>query len=162
MKQSAPSPGRAPGRRLGGCRGGDTETGESGVKTDVGVTSEPCPEAVNKDKGCIYLGIISDLTEGPFRALAVPITDAQKAFWKRVNTPAVSATTRSTSPNTSATTNTTRRCHNQVYQEIKPQHAGAGADPGLADDGGHPARHEGQQRGRLRRRRGPRRTRSRT
>ncbi|HCT77628.1 MAG TPA: branched-chain amino acid ABC transporter substrate-binding protein, partial [Micromonosporaceae bacterium] len=36
-------------------------------------------------KGCIYLGIISDLTEGPFKALAVPITDAQKAFWKRVN-----------------------------------------------------------------------------
>src|SRR6201991_436899 len=70
---------------LGGCRGGDTETGESGVKTDVGVTAEPCPEAVNQEKGCIYLGILSDLTEGPFRALAVPITDAQKAFWKRVN-----------------------------------------------------------------------------
>jgi len=70
---------------LGGCRGGETESDESGIKTDVGVTSEPCPEAVDPNKGCIYLGIISDLTEGPFRALAVPITDAQKAFWKRVN-----------------------------------------------------------------------------
>jgi ABC-type branched-subunit amino acid transport system substrate-binding protein len=70
---------------LTACRGGETTTDDAGVKTDVGVTKEPCPEAIDKNKGCIYLGIISDLTEGPFRALAVPITDAQKAFWKRVN-----------------------------------------------------------------------------
>jgi ABC-type branched-subunit amino acid transport system substrate-binding protein len=70
---------------LTACRGGETTTDTSGVKTDVGVTKEPCPEAVNKNKGCIYLGTISDLTEGPFKALAVPITDSQKAFWKRVN-----------------------------------------------------------------------------
>ncbi|HEX6686105.1 MAG TPA: ABC transporter substrate-binding protein [Candidatus Limnocylindrales bacterium] len=70
---------------LTACRGGETATNDAGIKTDVGVTKEPCPEAVDKNKGCIYLGIISDLTEGPFRALAVPITDAQKAFWKRVN-----------------------------------------------------------------------------
>lgn len=60
--------------------GGDDEP-----ETDVGVTAEACPNAVNPDNGCIYMGIISDLTEGPFRALAVPLTDAQKAFWKRVN-----------------------------------------------------------------------------
>lgn len=59
-------------------------TGE--IKTDIGVTKEPCPEAVNANNGCIYLGILSDLTVGPFAGLAVPITDAQKAFWKRVNT----------------------------------------------------------------------------
>jgi ABC-type branched-subunit amino acid transport system substrate-binding protein len=70
---------------LTACRGGDTKTDDAGVKTDVGVTKEACPEAIDKNKGCIYLGIISDLTEGPFKALAVPITDAQKAFWKRVN-----------------------------------------------------------------------------
>lgn len=70
---------------LTACRGGETTTDDAGVKTDVGVTKEPCPEAIDKNKGCIYLGIISDLTEGPFKALAVPITDAQKAFWKRVN-----------------------------------------------------------------------------
>jgi ABC-type branched-subunit amino acid transport system substrate-binding protein len=70
---------------LTACRGGETTTDNAGVKTDVGVTKEPCPEAIDKNKGCIYLGIISDLTEGPFRALAVPITDSQKAFWKRVN-----------------------------------------------------------------------------
>jgi ABC-type branched-subunit amino acid transport system substrate-binding protein len=63
--------------------GGGTENGE--VKTDVGITKEPCPEAVNKDNGCIYLGTISDLTAGPFAALAVPITAAQKAFWAKIN-----------------------------------------------------------------------------
>jgi ABC-type branched-subunit amino acid transport system substrate-binding protein len=70
---------------LTACRGGDATTDEGGIKTDVGITKEACPEAIDKTKGCIYLGILSDLTEGPFRALAVPITDAQKAFWKRVN-----------------------------------------------------------------------------
>ena len=39
----------------------------------------------NAEQDCIYLGVLSDLTEGPFRALAVPITEGQKAFWKRVN-----------------------------------------------------------------------------
>lgn len=78
---------------LAACRGstgaGGTAAGGAaspgGVKTSVGVTKEPCPEAVNAKNGCIYLGTLSDLTEGPFKALAVPITDAQKAFWKRVN-----------------------------------------------------------------------------
>jgi ABC-type branched-subunit amino acid transport system substrate-binding protein len=62
---------------------GDDE-GSKGAQT-TGVTTEPCPTAVDKNKGCIYLGSISDLTAGPFAALAVPITDAQKAFWARVN-----------------------------------------------------------------------------
>jgi len=60
------------------------ETGEE-ASTGVGVTKEACPDTPNKDNGCIYLGVISDLTSGPFAALAVPITNAQKAFWKRVN-----------------------------------------------------------------------------
>jgi ABC-type branched-subunit amino acid transport system substrate-binding protein len=105
---------------LAACRGGDAETDEAGLKTDVGVTSEPCPEAVDANKGCIYLGIISDLTEGPFRALAVPITDAQKAFWKRVNAAGgigdyevdVTRYVRDNKYNP--------QTHNQVYQEIKP------------------------------------------
>jgi ABC-type branched-subunit amino acid transport system substrate-binding protein len=106
---------------LGGCRGGDEQTAESGVTTDVGVTEEPCPDAVNQEKGCIYLGTISDLTEGPFRALAVPITDAQAAFWKRVNTAGgigdyevnVTEFVRDNKYNP--------QTHNQVYQEIKGQ-----------------------------------------
>ena len=72
-----------------GCResGGDADESEPAgeVRTDTGITEEPCPNAVNEDHGCIYLGTLSDLTEGPFAALAVPITDAQKAFWTRVN-----------------------------------------------------------------------------
>ena len=62
---------------------GDDEGSEGAVTT--GVTREPCPQAVDENKGCIYLGTISDLTAGPFAALAVPITQAQKAFWDRVN-----------------------------------------------------------------------------
>lgn len=67
-----------------GCRGGDDDGGDGGVDAP-GVTDEACPEAVNEDNGCIYLGQISDLTAGPFAPLGVPITDAQKAFWQRVN-----------------------------------------------------------------------------
>lgn len=55
------------------------------IAFDSGVTEEACPDAVNPDNGCIYLGILSDLTEGPFAALAVPIVDGQRAFWKTVN-----------------------------------------------------------------------------
>jgi ABC-type branched-subunit amino acid transport system substrate-binding protein len=105
---------------LAACRGGDSETSEGEVKTDVGVTAEPCPGATDQSKGCIYLGIISDLTEGPFRALAVPITDAQKAFWKRVNEAGgiggyevdVTKYVRDNKYNP--------QTHNQAYQEIKP------------------------------------------
>lgn len=50
-----------------------------------GVTEAPCPEAVNPGNGCIYLGVLSDLTVGPFAALAKPITDAQELFWAKVN-----------------------------------------------------------------------------
>ncbi|MEU4544605.1 ABC transporter substrate-binding protein [Nonomuraea dietziae] len=68
----------------GVIRGDDK--GSKGGAVATGVTNEPCPKAIDKNKGCIYLGTVSDLTQGPFAALAVPITDAQKAFWKRVNT----------------------------------------------------------------------------
>ncbi|GAA3462293.1 ABC transporter substrate-binding protein [Saccharothrix longispora] len=70
------------------CRGGDggeAVEGKGGIKVDFGVTSEPCEDTGHADRGCIYLGTISDLTEGPFKTLAVPITESQKAFWKRVN-----------------------------------------------------------------------------
>ncbi|MBS3942392.1 MAG: ABC transporter substrate-binding protein [Actinobacteria bacterium] len=58
-------------------------TGE--IATDVGVTEEPCPEGINPDNGCIYLGILSDLTVGPFAPLGVQIVEGQEAFWQRVN-----------------------------------------------------------------------------
>lgn len=66
---------------LTGCRGdGDDDAEGSGP----GVSSDPCPEAVNEDNGCITLGIISDLSD-TFSAVAVPLTEAQEAFWDRVN-----------------------------------------------------------------------------
>jgi ABC-type branched-subunit amino acid transport system substrate-binding protein len=83
-----PAPGATDGATDGEPATGDDEIEEAeidGIATDVGVTAEPCPDAVNADNGCIYLGTISDLTVGPFAALAVPITDAQSAYWNRVN-----------------------------------------------------------------------------
>lgn len=102
---------------VAGCRGADNNDGATA--NAPGVTSEPCPQAVNKDKGCIYLGIISDLTEGPFRALAVPITDAQKAFWARVNK-AGGIGDYEVDVTTYIRDNKYKpEVHNQVYQEIK-------------------------------------------
>ena len=62
---------------------GDEGGGE--IATDIGVTEEPCPEQTNPDNGCIYLGVLSDLTVGPFAALGVQIVEGQEAFWQRVN-----------------------------------------------------------------------------
>jgi ABC-type branched-subunit amino acid transport system substrate-binding protein len=68
------------------CGNGDGEPGDPyDVATGPGVTSEPCPEAVNEDNGCIYLGVLSDLTVGPFAGLGPVIVEGQRAFWQRVN-----------------------------------------------------------------------------
>jgi ABC-type branched-subunit amino acid transport system substrate-binding protein len=108
----------------GGCRSQDSttpQTGKEGNKVDFGVTDEPCPQAIDTSKGCIYLGTISDLTEGPFKALAVPLTDAQKAFWRRVNEQGgiggyeIDVTTYIKDNKYNP------QIHNQVYQEIKPK-----------------------------------------
>lgn len=106
---------------LAACRGQEGGgTDEQGIKTDFGVTSEPCEDAVDETKGCIYLGTLSDLTVGPFRPLAVPITEAQAAFWKRVNEEGgiggyeidVTTYVKDNQYNPGVTT--------QVYNEIKP------------------------------------------
>ncbi|MEX0826693.1 MAG: branched-chain amino acid ABC transporter substrate-binding protein [Acidimicrobiia bacterium] len=52
---------------------------------DIGVTPAPCPDAENEGNGCIYLGVISDLVDGPFAPLGVPLTQAQEDYWKAVN-----------------------------------------------------------------------------
>lgn len=108
-----------------GCRGGGEDPaggggGEGGIATDVGVTSEACPEAVNPDNGCIYLGTLSDLTVGPFAAAGPTIVAGQEAFWNRVNEDGgiggydvnVGEYVRDNQYNPQVT--------NQVYQEIKP------------------------------------------
>ena len=56
-----------------------------GILTDVGVSQDPCPEAINPDNGCIYLGVLSDLTEGPFAPLATQVVTGQQDFWTYVN-----------------------------------------------------------------------------
>jgi len=112
----------AVGGSVAGCRSQESttaQTGKEGTKVDFGVKNEPCPQAIDTSKGCIYLGTISDLTEGPFKALAVPITDAQKAFWRRVNEQGgiggyeIDVTTYVKDNKYNP------QIHNQVYQEIK-------------------------------------------
>jgi ABC-type branched-subunit amino acid transport system substrate-binding protein len=64
---------------------GDDPAANGEIEIGEGVTEEACPDGVNPDNGCIYLGILSDLTEGPFSALAVHIVQAQKDYWRTVN-----------------------------------------------------------------------------
>ncbi|TLF77563.1 ABC transporter substrate-binding protein [Nocardia cyriacigeorgica] len=64
---------------VSGCSASGEET------TGPGVTSEPCPQAVDENKGCIYLGVLSDLGGGPFAALGTALQDGQHAFWSAVN-----------------------------------------------------------------------------
>jgi ABC-type branched-subunit amino acid transport system substrate-binding protein len=83
------------GNGNGNGNGGDTgatddngtngTNGEGEIATDIGVTEEACPDAVNEDNGCIYLGILSDLTVGPFSPLAPQIVAGQQAFFDRIN-----------------------------------------------------------------------------
>lgn len=61
-----------------------TAAPEAGVAFDVGVTEAPC-EGGNPDNGCIYLGVISDLSDGPFAALAIPAVAGVLEFWNTVN-----------------------------------------------------------------------------
>ena len=57
----------------------------SDVAFDTGVTPAPCPDAVNEGNGCIYLGILSDLSDGPFSGLAPRIVLGQEDFWGAIN-----------------------------------------------------------------------------
>jgi hypothetical protein len=53
------------------------------VAFDIGVTAEPCPDG-NPDRGCIYLGILTD-ESGPFAAASPALGGAQRAFWAATN-----------------------------------------------------------------------------
>lgn len=66
---------------VSGC-GRDDGGSESG--SAPGVTDEPCPDAVDEENGCIYLGTLTDLT-GIFKGVGEPFTAGQKAFWDQVN-----------------------------------------------------------------------------
>jgi ABC-type branched-subunit amino acid transport system substrate-binding protein len=107
---------------VAGCRGADTAAtpDAAGIKTDFGVTKEPCPKAVDQTKGCIYLGTISDLTVGPFAPLAVPITKAQVAFWNRVNKAGGIGGYEIDVEKYVKDNKYNPQTHNEVYQEIKP------------------------------------------
>lgn len=106
------------------CAGRDDDGGggDGEIATDIGVTDEPCPDAVNEDNGCIYLGTLSDLTIGPFAALAVPITDAQAAFWQKVNDEGGIGDAYDVDATTYVEDNEYNpEVHVQKYQEIQPE-----------------------------------------
>lgn len=63
---------------------GRDDDDKNGGGATPGVTDEPCPDAVDEEKGCIYLGIISDQS-GVFAGVGVPFTQGQQAYWKAVN-----------------------------------------------------------------------------
>lgn len=125
--------------------GTDEDAGGDAVATDVGVTEEPCPEeapeTVNADNGCIYLGVISDLTQGPFAAAGPAIVDAQIAFWTRVNEEGGIGGAYDVNITENVRDNLYNpETHNQVYQEIKPnilalaQTLGSPTTQAIADD----------------------------
>ena len=59
--------------------GGSEAAASDQVATDVGVTDDACPNAVNPDNGCIYLGTLSDLTVGPFASQGPAIVEIGRA-----------------------------------------------------------------------------------
>jgi ABC-type branched-subunit amino acid transport system substrate-binding protein len=102
---------------------GDTDGDDNGngqIATDVGVTDEPCPDAVNEDNGCIYLGILSDLTVGPFSPLAPQIVAGQQAFFDRVNEDGGIAGYDINIEQYTRDTEYDPQQHAQAYREIEP------------------------------------------
>lgn len=65
---------------VAGCGRDDDSSGGAAP----GVTDDACPNAIDKDKGCIYLGTVTDLT-GVFKGVGEPFTAGQKTFWDEVN-----------------------------------------------------------------------------
>ncbi|MEU7764344.1 ABC transporter substrate-binding protein [Nocardia sp. NPDC049190] len=67
---------------------GLVSTGACSMSTPAatpGVTHHPCPNAVDRNKGCLYLGVLSDLNNGPFAPLGKSLQEGQLAFWNEVN-----------------------------------------------------------------------------
>ena len=67
---------------------GDTSDADA-IATDRGVTPEPCAQPAggraNPGNGCIYLGVLSDLNDGPFNELGALTQRGLHDFWGRVN-----------------------------------------------------------------------------
>lgn len=51
----------------------------------VGVTAEPCPDAIDEERGCIHLGSLVDRGEDRASAASDQQLEAQRDFWQRVN-----------------------------------------------------------------------------
>jgi ABC-type branched-subunit amino acid transport system substrate-binding protein len=104
--------------------GSDDSSTDTVVVSEGGVTEEPCEApaggVATPGNGCIYLGILSDLTEGPFAALGRLVQRGQQDFWGRVNANGgiagfdidIDTYTRDTKYNA--------QDHTQAYRQIEP------------------------------------------
>src|SRR5690349_4697396 len=65
------------------CGSDSADGGSAGAE---GVSSKPCKNAPtgSKERGCIYLGTITDLS-GIFQPVGDTIAQAQQRFWDKVN-----------------------------------------------------------------------------
>lgn len=107
------------GAALAGCRAQSEAPAGGTIKSDVGVTAKACPEAVDATKGCIYLGVLSDLT-GPVAVLGVTAAEGVKAFWKKVNTGGgIGGKYEVDATSYVKDSKYDPQIHNQAYQEIK-------------------------------------------
>ena len=120
------------GARPAGCRGGGDDRRRR-RDPRPGRDRGACPEAVNEDNGCIYLGQISDLTPGRSRRSASRSPTRRRRSGSGSTRTAASA----------ATTSTSRVHPRQPVQPRDPQpglqrdrarRPGARADAGLAHD----------------------------
>ena len=73
-----------PGAQPNGVTGEDTAPFPPGLIAAEGVTKDPCPNAVNPDNGCIYLGALVD-ESGPFSAFGKAALAGVQAYWHHVN-----------------------------------------------------------------------------
>ncbi len=102
-----------------GCRGGDADDGGGGgIKTDVGSPAS-LPGGRRQGQGLHLPRHDLRPDRGPFAPLAVPITDAQKAFWKRVNEAGGIGDYEIDVTKYVKDNKYNPQTHNQVYQEIK-------------------------------------------
>jgi hypothetical protein len=61
----------------------ETTVADMIITTGPGVTEEPCPGG-NPDRGCIYLGVLTD-ESGPFAGASAGLYGGQSLFWATVN-----------------------------------------------------------------------------
>lgn len=102
----------------------ESSGGQVPMLSDAGVTPDPCVNPAGgtytPGNGCIYLGILSDLTVGPFSALGPVIQTGQQDFWGRVNKSGGIGGFDIDIDTYTKDTRYSPQDHNQAYNQIEP------------------------------------------